>query len=168
MLIWSYRKVLALTPLYKDLGFSGYKGKKTKEELKREGLVYEVKLLKKGRGRDKVLLQVTPKGTEYLKRLGITLKRKGRGGVKHLYFQKMLKEWYELRGYTVEIEATVGDTCLDVLVIMKDGDRLGIEIALSEQYEDVNARKLWITVSLWRHDCKGIFQKNVTACFVRT
>jgi len=141
MLIWSYRKVLALTPLYKELGFSGYKGGKTKAELKREGLAREVKLPKNRRGRSKVLLQITPKGTEYLKRLGIAMKRKGRGGVKHLHYQKLLKEWYGLRGYTVEVEATVGDTCLDVLVIMKDGDRLGIEIALSEQYEEVNARK---------------------------
>lgn len=141
MLIWSYRKVLALTPLYKELGFSGYKGGKTKAELKREGLAREVKLPKNRRGRSKVLLQITPKGTEYLKSLGIAMKRKGRGGVKHLYYQKVLKEWYELRGYTVEVEATVGDTSFDVLVIMKNGERLGIEIALSEQYEEVNARK---------------------------
>lgn len=141
MLIWSYRKVLALTPLYKELGFSGYKGGKTKAELKRAGLAREVKLPKNRRGRSKVLLQITPKGTEYLKSLGINLKRKGRGGVRHLYYQKVLKEWYELRGYTVEVEATVRDTCFDVLVIRKDGERLGIEIALSEQYEEVNARK---------------------------
>ncbi len=61
--------------------------------------------------------------------------------MKHLYYQRALKKFYEVCGYTVEVEETVGGTCLDVLVIMKDGERLGIEIALSGQYEKTNAQK---------------------------
>jgi DNA-binding MarR family transcriptional regulator len=141
MLIKVYRKSIVLTDLYKELCLSGYKGVKTKEELIRAGLVYEVELPTNRRGRRKKLLQVTPKGTGYLRRLGITEIRKGRGGVKHLYYQKALKDFYEEHGYVVEVEATVGDTCLDLLVIRKDGERLGIEIATSTQYEEVNMRK---------------------------
>ncbi len=140
MLIKVYRKPIVLTRLYKELGFSGYKGGKTKGELIKAGLVYEVELPTNRRGRRKKLLQVTPKGTEYLRRIGIKDIRKGRGGVKHLYYQKAIKEWYEANGYVVEIEATVGETCLDLLIIRKDGERLGIEIAVSE-HEDTNARK---------------------------
>jgi DNA-binding MarR family transcriptional regulator len=143
MLIKAYRKPMVLTELYKELGLSGYKAGKAKEELLRAGLVYEVALPTNRRGRQKKLLQVTPKGTEFLRRLGIEQRGRGRGGVKHLYYQKMLKVWYEEHGYTVEIEATTGGTCFDLLVIRKDRERLGIEIALSQhqRYEEVNARK---------------------------
>jgi hypothetical protein len=141
MLIRAKKKPLALTALYSELGLSGYKGGKAKDELIRAGLVFEVALPTNRWGPKKKLLQVTPKGTEYLKSIGITTGYKGRGGVKHLYYQKALKDWYQNRGYTVEVEATVGHTCVDVLVIRKDGERLGIEIALSEQYEEVHARK---------------------------
>ena len=141
MLIRAKKKPLALTALYSELGLSGYKGGKAKDELIRAGLVFEVALPTNRRGPKKKLLQVTPKGTEYLKSIGITTGYKGRGGVKHLYYQQALKDWYQNRGYTVEVEATVGDTCVDVLVIRKDGERLGIEIALSEQYEEVHVRK---------------------------
>lgn len=132
---------LTMTNLYEELGFSGYKAKKCKLELIRAGLADEVQLPTNRRGRRKKLLQIMPKGTVYLKAIGITQGPKGRGGVKHLYYQKVLKDWYETHGYTAEIEATVGDTCLDVLVIRKNGTRLGIEIALSENYETVNALK---------------------------
>jgi hypothetical protein len=142
MLVKAKRKpYLTMTNLYKEVGLSGYKGLKCKQELIRAGLADEVQLPTNRRGRRKKLLQIMPKGTEYLKTLGITRESRGRGGVKHIYYQVKLKEWYQARGYTVEIEATVGDTCVDVLVILKDGKRLGIEIALSEQYEQVNALK---------------------------
>lgn len=85
------------------------------------------------------MLQIMPKGTAYLKAIGITQGPRGRGGVKHIYYQKNLKEWYEVHGYTAEVEATIGTTCLDLLIILNDATRLGIEIALSEQYEEINA-----------------------------
>lgn len=132
---------LTMTNLYEELGFSGYKGLRCKGELIRAGLADEVQLPTNRRGRRKKLLQIMPKGTIYLRAIGITQGPKGRGGVKHLYYQKVLKGWYEAHGYTAEIEATVGDTCLDVLVIRRNGTRLGIEIALSENYEVVNALK---------------------------
>ena len=142
MLIRVLRKPhLTATLLYEDLGLSGYKGNKTREELIKQGLAANVPLKTNRRGRQKKLLEITPKGNQYLQKMGITDNHKGRGGAKHIHYQNMLKDWYEKHGYTVIIEATVGNTCLDVLVIRKDGRRLGIEIALSEQYEIVNAQK---------------------------
>jgi DNA-binding MarR family transcriptional regulator len=141
MLIKVKQEPLTISELYKDQDLSGYKGNKTKQELIRAGLVEEISLPTNKRGRKKKLLQITPKGTEYLRSLGINQTGKGRGGAKHLYYQRMLCEYYEGLGNTVEIEATVGETCLDVLVIQEDGSRLGIEIALSEQYERINAEK---------------------------
>ena len=142
MLVKAKRKpYLTMTALYNEVGLSGYKGLKSKRELIRAGLADEVELPTNRRGRKKKLLQIMPKGREYLKALGITQGPRGRGGVKHIYYQRMLRDWYQAHGYTAEIEATVGDTCLDVLIIRKDGTRLGIEIALSEQYEEVNAVK---------------------------
>lgn len=142
MLIKAKRKpYLTMTALYKELGLSGYKGQKFKLELIRSGLADEVELPTNRRGRKKKLLQITPRGTEYVKTLGIIESTKGRGGAKHIYYQKLLEDWYESRGYTVEVEAGIGSTCLDVLVILKDGARLGIEIALSVQYEYTNAVK---------------------------
>lgn len=142
MLIKAKRKpYLTMTELYKELSLSGYKGFKYKQGLIREGLAFEVILPTNRRGRKKKLLQVTPKGNQYLKDLGITVVKKGRGGVKHLYYQRKLKDWYEAHDYTVEVEATIGNTSFDVLVIGKDGSRIGLEIALSEQYEKINAEK---------------------------
>lgn len=142
MLIKVFKKPhVHLTPLYKELGLSGYMGGKIKQELIREGLVAEVELPTNRRGRKKKLLQILPKGRELLKQIGISGGPKGRGGVKHQHYQAKLKEWYERRGHAVEIEAKVGNSSLDLLVIRKDGQRLGIEIALSEQYELENARK---------------------------
>jgi len=141
MLIRVKRKQLIITALYKELGLSGYKGQRCKQELLRSGLVDEVEIPTNKRGRRMKLLQVTPKGSEYLKALGVESGGKGRGGAKHVYYQQKLKDWYQARGCRVEIEASVGGTCLDVLVVRKDGSRLGIEIAMSEQYEVVNASK---------------------------
>lgn len=141
MLIAAMRKLLPLTKLYEHLGLSGYRGNKVKEELKRAALAYEVELPASRRGRKKKLLQATPKGTRHLEKLGVKPGGSGRGGVKHMYYQKTLKDWYESHDFAVEIESSIGGTCFDVLVIRKDGERLGIEIALSEQYEEVNARK---------------------------
>lgn len=142
MLVKAKRKPhLTMTALYKEVGLSGYKGLKCKRELIRMGLADEVELPTNRRGRRKKLLQIMPKGTEYLKGLGITQGARGRGGVKHIYYQRMLRDWYQAHGYTAEIESTIGGTCLDVLVIRKDGTRLGIEIALSENYEAINALK---------------------------
>ena len=142
LLIRAKRKpYLALTELYQNAGLSAYKGSKSRVELIRAGFAGEVELPSKRRGRRKKLLQVTPRGNEYLRALGVYVASKGRGGVKHLYYQKEIKEWYESRGFTAEIEARVGETTFDVLAIRDDGDRVGVEIALSSPYERTNAEK---------------------------
>ena len=130
-----------MTPLYNELGFSGDKGFNSKLELIRAGLVFEVELPSYRRGRNKKLLEITPKGNQYLENLGIKSRNRGRGGAKHLYYQKLIKDWYKTRGYTVEIEAKISDTSFDVLAIDKRGNRIGVEIALSLQYEVINAEK---------------------------
>ena len=107
----------------------------------RAGFADEVALPANRRGRKKKLLQVTPRGNEYLKSIGITDSRKGRGGIKHLFYQQKIKEWYESHGYTAEIEARIADDSFDVLAIARDGKRVGIEVACSSQYEEINARK---------------------------
>ena len=143
MLIRAWRKALTQTALYKELALSGYRGNKSKEQLLRLGLACEVKLATNRRGRQKVLLQVTPRGLAYLNQLGVATgsRQHGRGGVRHRYYQNEVKQWYEKHGYVAEVEARVGNTSLDVLAICGDGTRIGIEIALSEQYEVVNALK---------------------------
>ena len=131
----------SITELYADTGLSGYKGDKSKKALLRAGFAREVEVPTNRRGRRKKLLEVAPKGNEYLKSLGVDVKAKGRGGAVHRFFQEMVKEWYEGHGRSVEIEATVGDTAFDVLAIDENGKRTGIEIACSAQYEDVNLKK---------------------------
>ena len=92
LLIRAKRKPhLAMTALYQDAGLSGYKGNKSKTELVRAGLASEVELPSNRRGRRKKLLQVTPRGNDYLRVLGVRVETKGRGGVKHLYYQKEIK-----------------------------------------------------------------------------
>lgn len=141
MLIKARRKAVCLTRLYEELDLSGYKGCKFKNELIRQGYVQQVKLPPVSRGRQPCLLEVTPKGVEYLKRIGITDRPRGRGGVKHRFYQEKLKSWYKQHNYIVELEVKVGNTSLDLLVIRANSTRIGIEIALSVAYEDINATK---------------------------
>ena len=138
--VWNKPKLI-MTALYKELDLSGYKGVKYKTELVRSGLVNELVIPTKKRGRKMKLLQINPKGRDYLRSLEIKREAKGRGGAKHLYYQNVIKDWYEARGFKAEIEASICGTCLYVLVIKSDGTRLGIEVAVSEQYEEINALK---------------------------
>lgn len=140
MLIAAWRRPRTLTELYKELGFGGSKAARCKKELIHSMMAMEVELPTKRRGRKKKMLQASERGERYLKELGVRGRDGGRGGARHLYYQRKLKEFYEERNYVVEVEAKVGDTYLDVLVIT-DAYRLGIEIACSEQYEHVNVMK---------------------------
>jgi len=135
---------LNLTPLYQELGFSGYMGKKCKLELIRLSFVTEVKLPANRRGRRKTLLQILPKGRAYLDHLGVApgSKTHGKGNVKHIFYQQALKDWYETHGYTIEIEARLGQVTLDLLAI-KIERRIGIQITLTtERIEAENAAKV--------------------------
>jgi len=135
---------LNLTKLYTELGMSGYTAGKCKKELIRLGLVAEVKLPANRRGRRKSLLQILPRGKAYLDHLGITSgpKCRGRGGVRHLHYQKKIKDFYEARNFTVEVESPLGNVTLDLLVIDRDGSRLGLQIVLTtERTEAENAAK---------------------------
>ena len=77
-------------------------------------------------------------------RLGVTSgpKYRGRGGVRHLHYQKELKDFYESRNFTVEVESHLGNVTLDLFVIDSDGSRLGLQIMLTtERTEAENAAK---------------------------
>ncbi|MBM3335058.1 hypothetical protein FJY63_10400 [Candidatus Sumerlaeota bacterium] len=61
--------------------------------------------------------------------------------MRHWYYQTLLQDYYESRGFTAQVEARVADTTFDLLVIDKLANRLAIEIATSLPYEEINAQK---------------------------
>lgn len=119
----------ALTDRYEEFS-SRYKGNKAKNELVDNSLVIERQVRTQEEGKRK-LLQLTEKARDYIEEnLGLDVKQRGRGGIIHRYWQHRIKEAFEERGWTAEIEhrdadvsASMGNTELAVEVAMGNNPR---------------------------------------------
>lgn len=105
--------------------FSSYhKGNEARKELLEEDLVEESSV-RKSDSRIK-LLELTDRGRKFLESQGVELQRKGRGGVRHRYWQHEIRQFLEDAGWTGKVEL------FDVDVYGNDGKReLAVEVALS-------------------------------------
>ena len=82
---------------HKQIFVSGCLSQRYRDELKNNGLAYDETIKTNKRGPDIKLLEITPKGYQHLREIGITDRRKGRGGTKHIYYQHFLCLFYILR-----------------------------------------------------------------------
>ena len=89
------------------LNLSAGKGFARRSELLKLGLIEEVKVPTGVRGGQVTLLDITSAGRDLLARHHIKLNAKGKGGLKHQYFQNVMQRWFA-KHYTAG-EATIED-----------------------------------------------------------
>jgi excisionase family DNA binding protein len=128
-----------VTQIYKDLGLSGYKGDKLKENLIEKGLVVQEDTRKGLRGRLAKVLILAEKGYSILSKLS-----PGKGGEAHKHLQMMLKEQAEVFGFKATIEEKIPHSLESVDVgLRKDDMRIALEISTTSKadQEIQNIRK---------------------------
>jgi len=101
-------------------------------KLRNAGLLRKKKLRTSGRGRARVLFELTGKSLDYLKKQGVKPKQsEGRGGVIHLYWVTKIKDFLEVKNYDVRKEVKIGQVIVDLLAIDKKGTRLAVEVEVT-------------------------------------
>lgn len=118
------------TERYEDFP-SRYKGDKAKNELLEKGLIRGRKVVD-GRKQFK-LFEVTDRGEELLvEEFGIEFHRKGRGGIRHRYWQHQTQNTLEEQGWDTELEKLDAD-----VYASKDGSKIAVEIALGPNQREL-------------------------------
>jgi DNA-binding MarR family transcriptional regulator len=131
-------KALALNPFakltdqYKELYSSPSHGVDAKNELLQNELV-EPEQINTGRAKRK-LFEITEKGREHLEQEeNLELHQKGRGGIKHRYWQHRLKNHLEENGWAAKLEE------LDADIYANNGEhQIAVEIALSSRDREID------------------------------
>ena len=119
-----------LTPRY-DLFSNRKKGTKAKDELVEKELVTPQQI-NTGSGRIK-LLDLTEKARRYLEEQDVNVQWKGRGSVRHLYWQDQIKELLEETGWDAYIEKLNAD-----VYGIQDGNEIAVEVALGVNDREID------------------------------
>ena len=113
---------------YRRIGVSRRRGQELRQQLIDAGLVRKATcLVPEGQV---VLMEVTEKGREHLRRAGVDTSAYNprEGGAVHRYWVDRVVREYEAKGWHVAKEVPVGDRIIDVVAQHPNGSRLGIEI----------------------------------------
>ncbi|MEM4409110.1 MAG: hypothetical protein QXI19_10255 [Candidatus Caldarchaeum sp.] len=124
--------LLSITERFRALGLSAWAGEKVVQELLQAGMVREEVIHRGGRGGRAKYLELTPKGREALRQEGVEVEVKGRGGIKHLYWQHKICKAFKSKGYYAAVEVPLGDMFLDVLASDREGKRIGVQVVTGE------------------------------------
>ena len=147
--------ICTLSERYNRLGLSACKGNKAKNELKQKGYVIEEEIKAGGQGGRPKILEATEKGNGHLLLNGHEPNGKnGKGGLKHRYWQKKIKEYFEEWGCKAQVELFIGKKSVDVAVFCPNKKTIAVEIAMSPYYEIENIKK----------DLKFGFDEIIVAC----
>jgi len=131
---------LSMSERYDAVDVDSKKGTAAKDELVTLGLVREVEVATGKPGRNPKLLELTAEGQTVLAERGYDVADTGRRGIEHRYWQHHLKEYYEDRGYEVEIEFAVRNKHIDVYAA-QNGEAIALEVARSPEHEVANIEK---------------------------
>jgi hypothetical protein len=123
------------------LNLSNYTEKRLRKTLLTRRLIREIKVTTGKKGGQPVLLELTEVGRNLLKDAGMSIRHECKGGVKHIYWQKQIKEFFQSKGFAVELEGRGKDCNVDVLVVSSNGRRIAVEVATSPEYELTNIQK---------------------------
>lgn len=122
---------LSIVERTKAMAITNHVANRIKRELLTKGFVRKVSVCTGRPGAPRILLEFTKRAVDYMNLIGEKITRKGRGGIKHQYWQNAVKEFWRNRGLEVMVEPNIEGANTDVLVIHKSGKRTAIEIALS-------------------------------------
>ena len=131
---------LSMSDRYDAVDVDSKKGTAAKNELVTLGLVREVEVPTAKPGRNPKLLELTSAGRTSLEDRGYDVAETGRRGIIHRYWQHQLAEYYEARGFEVEIEFAVGTQRIDVYAV-RDEEVIAVEVARSPEHEVANIKK---------------------------
>ncbi|MDX2199640.1 MAG: hypothetical protein SF069_11800 [Phycisphaerae bacterium] len=131
-----------LLDIYRALGLHGAAGKSAQQELTARGLIRLHRIVRKGRGAQPQVMEVTETGVVLLQTRGITpAKRLVKGGYLHDCYARLIGRWAERQGFRVSYERTMGQKVFDLTLEEKDGSITGVEVCLSGSAE-LNGRQL--------------------------
>jgi hypothetical protein len=132
-----------LLEMYRALGLSGGEGKSAQESLIARGLVRVRRLVRKGRGAQPQVLEITKCGKEVLGARGITpTPHVLKGGFLHDCCGRGIARWCERRSYRYSFERTLGAKCFDVVYEDEGGLLHGVEVCLTGS-ATLNAEQLF-------------------------
>lgn len=134
------KEFLSMSDRYDRLDVGKKAGTAAKNELRDQDLV-RVSTVRNGkRGRNPKMLDLTQKGCELLEEMGYAVPAIGRRGIEHRYWQEQIKQYYDGRGFDVEIEYGIGKNHIDVYA-ERDGEQVAVEVARSLEHELANIQK---------------------------
>jgi DNA-binding MarR family transcriptional regulator len=135
------RPELTILERFKSLGLTNYMGSKIVKSLVFKGYIKKIKVFTGQRGNQPIILELTDKGKEYLKSIGIKLHSEGKGGILHQWWQKKIQEFYKNLGQKAVIEPTAWGANTDILIIESSGRRIAVEVALSKDGQTKNIQR---------------------------
>jgi len=114
-----------------DLFSSTGKGYQIKNEALAAGLIEEIGVADAGTTRK--LFEFTDRGSDFLDTNSIEIKRNGRGGVVHRYWQHQIKEMLESAGFAAGIEK------MDIDVYGNSGkEEIAVEVAMGKNQREID------------------------------
>lgn len=121
-----------LLDMYRDLGLHPAEGKAAQEDLVARGFVRVHRLVRKGRGGQPQVLEVTHEGVQALLKRGITpAPRLLKGGFCHDCYARLLARWAAERKFRISFERTLGAKSFDAVYEDEHGSLHGLEICLT-------------------------------------
>lgn len=156
---------MTITERFRALGLTNYLGGKLIKSLIYKGFLKKVNIRTGKRGNPPLLLQVTDRGTDYLKKNGVKIHAKGKGGLVHQWWQKKIEGFYREIGQEAVIEPNIDGVNTDVLVIDANGKRIAIEVALSlnGQLENIQRDLKYFDRIVMAAETKPLMDKIVEA-----
>lgn len=115
------------------LGLSKHMANKAAKELEYKGYARKARIHTGKPGHPMVLMDFTDKGEAHLNSMGVGIQRKGKGGIRHQFWQEKVGELWKRGDNHVIVEPNIEEANCDVLVIRSNGKRTAIEIALSHE-----------------------------------
>lgn len=122
-----------------SLSLTSYKANQIKTSLLKKDILGELPIkLVQGRGRPELFFELTAKGCRVL---GVKAAEKGKGGFFHRLAQRVVSEYYQKRGFKVEMESLVKGRLVDVLIEKENGRLLAVEIETGMSHYLENAKE---------------------------
>lgn len=121
-----------LLDMYRMLGLHPAEGKAAQEDLVARGFVRLHRLVRKGRGGQPQVLEVTRAGADVVVSRGMTLApRLLKGGFKHDCYARLIGRWAGKQSMRCTYERTLGAKTFDLVLEDGKGQLTGVEICLS-------------------------------------
>ncbi len=125
-----------------SLGLSNSRANRIVNILEFKGFIEPVKVKTFRRGGQKVLYEITEKGRKWLSECGVKTNHPLRGSIKHLYYARLIGDYFESMGCEVRFEGRSGNGNADLII--RNGSRstaVEVELGTDGRYAIGNIAK---------------------------